>query len=188
MSSSGRVGALLLLLGGLVPGFLGLLGLAGVPLELPPPVGLVVEFGPLVCIGAGLIAVGLSLRGRGRPSLMIAGVLYLASVAAGIVQTATGAPFGSDPTFLVYYAAFASIPVAAALLLSDRTLRGPARWAIAIPAGCIVLMLVQSYAPVLRGVPLYLMPSFGFAIAGVLLLRQTHSQSAAARLLAVPDA
>jgi len=175
MSLAQRIGAVLLLLGGLLEAAR-LIVFTLVSPVWPVLASIAVNEGPSTCIGAGLVAVGVSIQGRGRLPLLIAGVLYLASVAVNIVQTVTLSPFGPGPSFLAWGTTFVAVVVAAAVLLSDRALRGPARWSIAIPAAGILLLIAGIYAPLLGSVRIDLLPGIGFATAGALLLRRTHSQ------------
>ena len=183
MSLPRRSGAVLLLVGGLLETARLIVFTLVSPLW-PVAASIAVNLGPLACIGAGLIAIGISIRGRGRLALLIAGTLYLVLVAEIGVQTATRSSFGPGPSFLAGGAALIAVMVAAALLLSDRALRGPARWAIAIPAAGIVLLIVGVYAPSLGSLRTDLLPGIGFAAAGGLLLRRTHPDLVAARPLA----
>lgn len=173
MSLARRIGAVLLLVGGVLEAAR-LIVFTIVSPAWPALASIAVNEGPSMCIGAGLVAVGVWIRGRGRLPLLIAGVLYLVLVAVDIVQTVTFAPSGPGPSFLAGAAAFLTVVVAAAVLLSDRRLRGPARWALAIPAAGFVLLIVGVYAPALGSLRTDLLPGIGFAVAGVLLLRQTH--------------
>ncbi len=143
---------------------------------LPEPATIAVNLIPSVIIGGGLVATGFSYRGRGRVALIVAGLLELAVVVVNIVQIATHSPLGPGPSELAYLISIAAVVVAAVLLLSDRTLHGSARWAIAIPAGCIVLFVVSLYA--LPVTWFYLLPGIGFAIAGVLLIRPGGARAA----------
>lgn len=174
-----RLGSLLLLVGGLLEAAR-LLVFGLVSVSLPEPVSTWVYVVPATCIGAGLIAIGVSIRGRGRVPLMIAGVLNLATVVVNIVQIATGSPLGPGPSQLAFLVSLAAVVVAAALLLSNPSPHGPARWAIAIPAAGIVLFFVGVYVPPLGLARLDLLPGIGFAIAGVLLVRRTRPRSAPA--------
>jgi hypothetical protein len=173
------------LVGGLLEAALLIVGmLVAVSPVLPVLARITVELAPFTCIGAGLVAVGVSIRGRGHLPLLIAGILYLGGVVVNGLQIATFSPFGPGPSFLAAGAAFVAVMVAAALLLSDGALRGTARWALAIPAACIVLQLVGLYTPGLGSVPTDLFPWIGFAIAGTLLLRRTHPEPVRARPVA----
>ena len=173
MSPARPIGAVLLLVGGLLDAARLVIFTLMSPVW-PVLASIAVNLGPSTCVGAGLIAVAVSIRGRGLLPLLIAGVLDLAAVAVNVVQTVTLSPFGPGPSFLAGGGALVSVVVAAAVLLSDRALRGPARWAVAIPAAGIVLLLVGVYVPLLGAVRIDLLPGIGFAIAGALLLRRTH--------------
>ena len=102
-------------------------------------------------------------------ALTIAGGLELVVVAVNIAQIATGSPFGPGPSQLAFYLSFIAVIVAAAMLLADASLTGPVRWALAIPAGCIILALLSLF--VLPFPWLGIFPGLGFAVAGALLLR-----------------
>ena len=183
MSLPRRIGAVLLLVGGLLE-TARLIVFTLVSPVWPVLASIVVNLGPLACIGAGLIAVGISIRGRGRPALLIAGILYLVLVAEIGVQMATRSSFGPGPSFLAGGAALIAVMVAAALLLSDRALRGPARWALAIPAAGIVLLILGVFVPPLGSLRTDLLPGIGFAVAGLLLLRRTDPERVPARPVA----
>jgi hypothetical protein len=173
------VGALLLLVGGTLDvARLVLFTLVSVP--SPEFVTMSVYAVPSTCIGAGLIAIGVAIRGRGRLPLIAAGVLNLVAVVVNIVQIATHSPLGPAPSQLAVVVALTADVVAGALLLSNASLRGPARWAIAIPAGCVLLLLVSLFVPVLGLARFDLLPGIGFTIAGVVLLRQTRPHPAPA--------
>jgi hypothetical protein len=187
MTPARRTGALLLLVGGLLGVVLPLAGAFAI--SFSPSIPELITGGltslPSASIGAGLIAIGVSSLGRGRFALIVAGALYLATVAVNIVQMATDSPFGPLPSQLATLVSFAAVVVAAALLLSNDSLRGPARWAMAIPAAGIVLFFVGVYLPLLGAVPVlgwlvFALPTIGFAIAGALLLRRTQPQGAPA--------
>ena len=187
MTSARRTGALLLLVGGLLGAVLPLAGAFAIsfPPSIPEPVTAGLTSLPSACIGAGLVTIGVSALGRGRIALIVAGALYLATVAVNIVQSATDSPFGPLPSQLATFVSFAAVVVAAVLLLSNDALRGPARWALAIPAAGIVLFLLGVYVPLLGAVPVlaslvFALPTIGFAIAGALLLRRRRPQGAPA--------
>ena len=131
----------------------------------------------LVCIGCGLVANGVSLAGRGRTVLKIAGVLAVVAALVNAVQTATAAPLGPGPSQAAYVLYVITVVVAAARLLSNANLRGPARWAIAVPAGCFILNIVTLYVPV-PAPGVFILPWVGTAFAGVLLVRSLRQSSA----------
>ncbi len=168
-----RVGALLILVGGLLEA---VRLLVFVSVSLPMPVAVYAV--PSICIGGGLILLGVSIRGRGRPPLLAAGVLNLATVVVNAIQVAAHSPLGPGPSQLAEFAKFAAVVVAATLLLSDSSLRGPARWAISLPAACIVLFLVGLFLPPLPWARVDVLPAIGFAIAGVLLSRPAAASHA----------
>jgi hypothetical protein len=133
------------------------------------PATIAVNVIPSAIIGVGLVATGISYWGRGRVALIVAGLLGLAVVVVNIVQIAAHSPLGPAPSQLAYLISYAAVVAAALLLLSDRTQRGSARWAIAIPAGCIVLFFVSLFT--LPVTWFYFLPEIGYAIAGALLIR-----------------
>lgn len=130
----------------------------------------------LVCIGCGLVTNGVSLAGRGRTALKIAGALAVVAAFVNAVQTATAAPLGPGPSQAAYVLYVITVVVAAARLLSNANLRGPARWAIAVPAGCFILNIVTLYVPV-PSPGVFLLPWAGTAVAGVLLARSLRQSS-----------
>ncbi len=180
MTLARQVGAVLLVVGGVLE-TARLIVLTLISPVWPLLLSMAVNLGPSLCIGAGLIALGVSTRGRGRLPLLVAGVLELVAVVVNAVQMATLSPFGPAPSLLAGVAAWAAVVVAAALLLTDRALQGPARSALAVPAACIVVLIVGVYAPALPAVRVDLLPGIGFAVAGALLLRRARSGVAPAR-------
>ena len=173
-----RIGALLLLAGGVMEAAR-LIILSGFEsVALPAPATIAMNVIPSAIIGGGLVATGLSFSGRGRVALIVAGLLQLGVVVVNTVQIATNSPLGPGPSELAYLVSIAAVVVAAVLLLSDRTLQGSGRWAIAIPAGCIVLFIVSLFT--LPVTWFALLPGIGFAIAGVLLIRPGNTAAAIA--------
>jgi hypothetical protein len=142
---------------------------AGAVLE-PAAIQSVLNLVPPVILGAGLIAIGTSLRRRHRATLTIAGGLELVVVAVNIAQIATGSPLGPGPSQLAFYLSFIAVIVAAVVLLADRSLTGRIRWALAIPAGCIIVSLASLFVLPLPW--LGVLPGLGFAVAGVLLMAE----------------
>jgi hypothetical protein len=173
-----RLGALLILVGGLLDAARLLVFIGFVSADLGTPASIAVYAIPSICVGVGLILIGISIRGRGRPPLVVAGILNLAVVVVNVIQIAWHSPLGPGPSGLAELVYLASVLVAAALLLSDSSLHGPARWAIAIPAACIVLFLVSIVFLPLQWARFDVLSAIGFAVVGVLLLRRTRLQHA----------
>lgn len=169
-----RAGALLLLIGGATEAARLIVFSGFAAVVLPGPAATALNVAPSAVIGAGLVATGFSFRGRARGALIVAGFVGLAVVVVNVVQIATRSPLGPGPSQLASLLGFAAVVAAAALLLSDRTQRGPARWAIAIPAGCIILFVGSLF--VLPVAWFALLPGMSFAVAGALLVRRatTH--------------
>lgn len=119
--------------------------------------------------GFGLIATGVSLAGRGRIALRIAGVLALVAVIVSGVQSATGAPLGPGPSQAASVLYVVAIVVAAVRLLSEASLHGAVRWAIAVPATCFILNVVAVFVP-LPSPGVIVVPWVGTAVAGALLV------------------
>jgi hypothetical protein len=132
------------------------------------PILLILDLIPPLPIGAGLIAIGLSLRRRNRVALIVAGVLELLVAVVNTVQFVAGSPLGPAPSQLAYYLSYLAVVVAAVFLLIDQSQHGPIRWALAIPAGCIVLFVLTLFALPLPW--LDILPGVGFAVAGVILI------------------
>jgi uncharacterized membrane protein len=164
-----RIGALLLLIGGVMDLARLIIFTGFVSVASAEAATIAVNVIPSAIISVGLVATGFSYWGRGRVALIVAGLLGLAVVVVNSVQVAAHSPFGPAPSALAYLISFAAVIVAAVLLLSDRTQRGSARWAIAIPAGCIVLFFVSLFT--LPVTWFYFLPEIGYAIAGALLIR-----------------
>lgn len=76
---------------------------------------------------------------------MAAGAVVLLTAVVNAVQLMAQSPLGPGPSELAYLASFTAVVVAAWLLLADRSLSGPARWALALPAACNVLLLVSFF-------------------------------------------
>lgn len=174
-----HVGAVLLIVGGLLEAVALTVGSF-----ISPPgttfLGATLLFGysaGLVCIGCGLVANGVSLAGRGRTALKVAGVLAFVAAIVDAVQSATAAPLGPGPSQAAYVLYVIAIVVAAARLLSDANLHGPARWAIAVPASCFILNIVTLYLP-LPSPGVFILPWVGTAGAGFLLARSLRLSSA----------
>lgn len=141
---STRVGAALLIVGGLL-GVLQVLALLFVPQLLSGP-ALVLAVGFLtspLLIAIGCIILSTSYRGRGRLGFLIAGAFGVLLVAMNASQMALASPFGPAPSQLATVLSWAATLAGAALLLSDQTLGGPARWAFAIPGGCTLLLVFR---------------------------------------------
>lgn len=148
MAPARRIAAILLLGGGLLTLVLPLLG--------------------GVVIGAGLISLGIAVRGRGRPALLVAGALHLAAAAVHAAQIASGSPLGPGPSQLADLAKSAAVVVAAILVLTDASPLEAVRRTIAVAAGAVALFLLGSLLLPLPGIGL--LPGLGFAIGGLLLL------------------
>lgn len=170
MSRRRRVGAALLIVGGLadVPQVLAVQfapQLLSGP-ELAVAVGFLTS--PLL-IAIGCIVLSTSYRGRGRLGFLIAGAFSVLLVAVNASQMALASPFGPAPSQLATVLSWAATLAGAALLLSDHTLSGPARWAFAIPGGCILLLVLGVFFLPWGGT--FILPPLGYVVAGYLLLR-----------------
>lgn len=169
MGNRRRLGATLLIVGGLAGLLQGLWLLAPGVLPWPDLVTGVVLLIPIILIAIACIVLSTSYRGRGRLGLLIAGAFGLLVVAVSASQTVLAYPFGPAPAFMAVGLSWIATLAAAGLLLSDRTMSGPARWAFAIPAACTLLQILNIY--VLPWIGTFFLPSLGYIIAGYLLLR-----------------
>lgn len=166
-----RLGAATLVAGGLLE-TTRLIVLSFISPVLPQVVGALIYAVPSICLGVGLIVLGSSSPRRGRIALAIAGGLSLLTVAVNFIQIALRSPLGPAPSLLASFLTFVSILAAAAVLLIDRSLSGPPRWAIGVPALAIAVLLITLYAPVPAAFDhANVLPPLGFAVAGALLLR-----------------
>lgn len=134
----------------------------------PRLVMIAVNLTPPLVIAIGCFVLSTSYRGRGRLGLLIAGVFGALLVAINAIQIVTGSPFGPAPSQLAWVSSHAATLAGAALLLSDRTLSGPPRWAFAIPAGCTLVFVAGMFVTPWSG--LLFLPALGYVVAGVLLL------------------
>ena len=167
MNPARRVGAILLVVGALLEAVRVIVG-AIISVPAPAVIQICISSLPSSLIGAGLAAVGTSVQGRGRPTLIAAGALYLVAVVVNVMQILLGSPLGPAPSQLAIFAEVVAVVVAAALMLSDMSLSGPVRWSMAVPAACILLVAATFFiAPWL-----YVLPELGFVVAGALLLRR----------------
>lgn len=181
-SRRGRLGAALLILGGLLEAGAFTVGtVVSLPGSTLPGASLVLGYAVgSVCVGTGLIATGIALRGGGRTALVIAGVLALIMPVVNAAQSLTGAPLGPAPSQLTSFTFVVALVIAAVLVLSDSRQRSAVRWSIAVPATCFVIAGVTTYLP-LPAVPgIIVLPWGGMAAAGVLLLRSWNRRSRAA--------
>jgi hypothetical protein len=167
-----RTGGALLVVGGVVEAVaLGIGSLISPPSDTVPGAGLLVGYAAgWACIGAGLLAGGRSLAGRGRVAMTIAGALALVVTAVDAVETAAGAPLGPAPSLAASALFVVALVAAAARLLSDSTQRAGVRWSMAVPSAALVLVLVG--AEVVRAAPpaVAVLPWAGMAAGGALLL------------------
>lgn len=170
-----RIGALLILIGGVLDLARLMIFSGFAAIALPEPALTAINVIPSAIIGLGLIAMGSALPGRRPVALIVAGLLGLVLVVVNVAQITANSPLGPAPSELAYLVSFASVVVAGVLLLTDNSQRGRARWAIAIPAGCIVLFVLSLFTLPLPWFQLF--PGAGFAVAGALLCRSdTHRQ------------
>ncbi|MFT4051911.1 MAG: hypothetical protein QM677_06630 [Microbacterium sp.] len=134
-----------------------------------PLIVALVSLTPSLLIAIGAMVVGTSYRARGRLGFMIAGASGMLFVAVNGIQILLDSPLGPAPSLLASALAFAATGAGAALLLADRTVRTPDRWALAIPAGCMVL-----FALCIIIVPwdvLLAIPAVGYIFGGFQVLR-----------------
>jgi hypothetical protein len=182
----GRAGAALLIIGGaLESAALGMGSITSPPSTTVLGAALLsVYAGAWLLTGAGLIATGSSLPGRGRTAVKIAGVLACIAGIVEAVQFVIGTPFGPAPTFATYFAYIMAVVVAGSRLLSDRTLRRAVRWSIAVPAVCLVLSIAGDYVPLLGALlslpGVVALPWVGTVFAGLLLIRRVGQPTSVA--------
>lgn len=184
MSQTWRIGAVLLLLGGVLEaGALGVGSVISAPATTILGASLLYAYPiGLAAVGVGLIATGVSLPGPGRVALRVAGVIGLIGSAVDAVQSLFGAPLGPGPAQAAYLLYVICVVVAAGRLLSNSKLSTAARWSIAVPAMCFVLVLVTLYLPPLQLPGSVVFPWLGTAAAGLLLLRSRRQPNSAAVL------
>lgn len=131
-----------------------------------------VALAPMLLIAVGAVAVALSYRARGRLAFLLAGISGLLVVAVNAAQILLESLWGPAPSQLAIAVNGASVIAGAVILLTDRTVRTPDRWSLALPAGC--MLLVVPGMTVLPWAALAALPAVGYVFGGILVLRTTN--------------
>lgn len=174
-----RVGAMVVITGGIADIVRILLTQFAFPLVAASPVIVaVVHLTPTLLTAVGAVAVGMSYRARGRLAFLIAGSFGLLLVAVNAAQISLGSPLGPAPSQFAIAANVAATIAGAALLLTDRSVHTPERWALALPAGCTLLaVLSMALLPLAGLAALAALPAVGYIFGGFLVLRTTRARS-----------
>lgn len=134
----------------------------------PPVVVAAITLGPSLVIALGAVTVGVSFRGRARLAFLLMGVFGLLAVAVNVIQIVLGSPLGPAPSQLAAALSFLATLAGAVLLLTDRATRTPARWALALPAGAILVLVAgMSLIP---WDAWFALPAIGYVCGGSLLV------------------
>ncbi len=135
---------------------------------------------PYLVVATGLVLFGLSMRGRGRVALVIAGGLSLISAGTEIVQGFVRTPNTgiSVPSLLTGVSSFLALIAAVAVVYSDGAVPKRVRRTLLLPALGTAALLSSNFLPLgpapWLGDVIGLLPSLGFAVAGLVLLRAVH--------------
>lgn len=121
-------------------------------------------------MGGGLAATGLSLTGRGRSALIVAGLVAFGTGIVETLQDFVGSQFGAAPSQFCYLLFIMALMVAALRLASNNAQQHLVRGSIAVPAAFFLLGLLTLFLPVAVPPSTLALPWLGLAVAGVLLL------------------
>lgn len=167
MAKRQLIGGFLLILGGIADVTRVIAG-STISVPIAPPLLAALTMGPALVVAAGCLVLASVFRGRARAgyALVAAGGAILAIV--NITQIVATPVAGPIPSQIAYGLSLLLTVAGGALALLGRAENVTNQWALAIPAGAVLLVAVSVLAVPLPGVEV--MPPLGFAVAGAFLV------------------